>query len=146
MNPSILDRQPNDFLKRYIHIVILQLLFWAINHRCITIITFIIESTPWKSTPSKSCRSRIPDMTNCKKNKNQTLTGETKQNPNKLRTYWTKVKDEQKLLKRRKNWGFPPVKADGSPSDYRCGYFKNCFSYQLTLSFYIWFRFVLDLS
>ena len=65
-------------------------------------------------------------MTNSKENQNQTLTqGETKQNPNKLGTYWTKAKDEQRLLKRRKDWGFPPVKADGSPSDYRGGYFKN---------------------
>ena len=83
LNPSFFGRQPSDFLKRYVHAVILPMLFWAIDHKCITIQTFITESAPWKS-----CRSVIPDMMNTQNpNKNLTLTRRDQTKPKKLGTY-----------------------------------------------------------
>lgn len=48
----------------------------------------------------------------------------TKQNQNKLKTYWMKIIDELKL-RRRKDWDFLPVKIDLSSSDNKGVCFKR---------------------
>lgn len=50
-----------------------------------------------------------------------------KERPNKIHINWEFIGKNKRLInrkKRRQDWGLPPLKVDGSPSDNRSGYFE----------------------
>ena len=140
-----MKRQFNDILKiKYIQIqvptscILVGLLapssscpngaiVWAIDQNCNLIQNFITKSRPpFIIKKQKSCRSITSAMENTQtqsKQKTQLSQGETNttqinwefiETQINWEIYWRK--QYMKAGKTKRNWGFPPMKIDGSPS------------------------------